>query len=121
MKNSKIFKSIPLFILCLFQIGYTIAQTGISRATAFEVGALYPGAIFTHTQDNAPGMGSIDGPFPNGVFYKFTLTTTTVVSISTCTSLTDTYLKLLDNAGNLITFKDDKHLINNLLTHFLFI
>jgi pimeloyl-ACP methyl ester carboxylesterase len=109
MKNSKLLKSIFFFILCLLQMGYAIAQTGISRATAFEAGSLYPGAVFTNTQNNAPGFADFtgSGPYPNGIFYKFTLTTTTVVSISTCTSLTDTYLKLLDNAGNTLFSNDD--------------
>lgn len=107
MKNSNLLKSITLFILSLLQVGYSIAQTGISRATAFEVGSLYPGAIFTNTQDNSLGIGGYEGPFPNGIFYKFTLTATTVVSITTCTSFTDTYLKLLDNAGNTLFTNDD--------------
>ena len=60
MKIYKFFKSIHLFILCLFQIGYTSAQTGISRQTAFELGSLYSGAIFTNTQNNTTGFGGVD-------------------------------------------------------------
>ena len=34
--NHNLFKMIALSILGLLQIGYSLAQTGLSRATAFE-------------------------------------------------------------------------------------
>ena len=81
MKNFKTLYTAFLALLVILVANPLKAQTGISRATAFEVGSLYPGAIFTNTQDNSPGMMNFGGAFPNGIFYKFTLTTTTVVSI----------------------------------------
>lgn len=107
MKNNKTLHTAFLVLIVILITNTLKAQTGISRQTAFEVGSLYPGAIFSNTQDNAPGFAGFDGPFPNGIFYKFTLTVTTVVSISTCTSATDTYLHLLDNAGNTLVSNDD--------------
>lgn len=92
MKNLiNLYKSF-LPLLLIFISFHSTAQTGLSRATAFEAGSLYPGAIFTDIQNNYYGFMGDTSPFPNGIFYKFTLNTTTVVSISTCTSMVDTYL-----------------------------
>ena len=84
-KIMKIYKTLyaAFFALIALLIANSLkAQYGTSRQTAIEAGALYPGAIFTNTQDNSPSFAGFDGLFPNGIFYKFTLTAATVVSIS---------------------------------------
>ena len=82
MKNYKTLYKVLLSSLLISITVKASAQTGISRQTAFELGSFYPGAIFTNIQDNTTGFGGFDQPFPNGIFYNFTLSSPTVVTIS---------------------------------------
>jgi hypothetical protein len=121
------YSTTSFLILSIFLIISTtlFAQQPIGSTinNPINAGTISPGMVYTDTKNNAivNGFGNDYGQPSDDIYYKFTLNTAAEVSISNCSSTFDTYLHVLDAEGNFITFKDDKHLINNLLTHFLFI
>ncbi len=97
----------------------TVADNGSSNtppgayfSNAIDAGTLSPGTPFSSTLSNSACYGndfnhSSNQP-SNDIFYKFTLGSSAIVSLSTCGSgLSDTFLHLLDASGNQITFNDD--------------
>ena len=68
----------------------------------------YSGGNFTYTDSrNNSGYGNDYGQPSDDIFYKFTVQGTTQITVTTCNSSFDTYLWLLDAAGNEVTHDDD--------------
>lgn len=81
---------------------------GSGTTYAINAGVFSGSGSFTDTRNNADAcLGNNYGQLSNDIFYKFTLTNSATVSLSHCGSSFDTYMYLLDQAGNLITFNDD--------------
>ena len=74
-----------------------------------QVGTLYWGNTFYDSQDNSSynGFGDDFGQSSDDIFYKFSLSASSEVSISHCGSGIDTYMYLLDAYGNTIESNDD--------------
>ncbi|MEI6348003.1 MAG: glycine-rich domain-containing protein [Bacteroidota bacterium] len=71
-----------------------------------DAGTLACTSPYSNTQNNG-SFANDYGQASGDIFYKFTLSSTQTVQIKTCGSGFDTYLSLLDNAGNVITINDD--------------
>lgn len=83
-------------------------SSGAGMAYAINAGIFSGSGSFTDTRSNADAcLGNNYGQMSNDIFYRFTLTNSATVSLSHCGSSFDTYMYLLDQSGNLITFSDD--------------
>ncbi len=90
---------------------------GATLATAIDAGTVSScGFLFSDKRSNAPSncYGNDFGQASDDIFYKFTLTSSTQVSIDLCNSTFDTFLTLLDGNGNQITYNDNSALCNSL-------
>lgn len=89
----------------------SVELQGSLFSNAINVGVLSSGASYSDTKNNTPGNGYGNelGQPSEDIFYKFTLNSSTLteVTISHCGSAFDTYLHLLDAAGNSIATNDD--------------
>ncbi|GHT74117.1 hypothetical protein AGMMS50262_06460 [Bacteroidia bacterium] len=96
-----------LFCLCLYTL-----QAQDTRETAVNIGTKTAAFTYTNTLNTTSYTDkfttSMGGKSTNDVFYKFTLSKPMEVVISHCgSSLSDTYLHLLDALGNRIAYNDD--------------
>ena len=101
-------------LLLLIQGGQPLfAQSGIYIWDPIDAGSYGcggGGGTFSDTRNNDASYGFMDqlGQSSPEIYYTFTLTSTSTVTISTCgSSLGDTYLHLLDAYGNEIASDDD--------------
>jgi len=80
---------------------------GTTLATAIDAGSL--STPFTDTQNNSSSScyQNYMGQPSNEIYYKFTLTSTSDVSLSHCGTTFDTYMHLLDVNGTEIASNDD--------------
>ena len=80
---------------------------GATLATAIDAGTL--SGSFTDTKNNSPTScyQNLMGQPSSEIYYKFTLSASSEVSISHCGTAFDTYIHLLNNSGTEITFNDD--------------
>ena len=97
--------------LALLSFVQAMAQPeGANLAYPIEAGQLQFGASFTDTRNNHPTNGFGNDMFNNesdDIFYRFSLNHAATVQVSHCSSQIDTYLYILDEAGNVITSLDD--------------
>ncbi len=83
---------------------------GKDMSSPIDIGALFPGASYSDTKNNDPanGFGNDMGQPSDDIYYKFSISGTQTVNISTCNSaLGDTYLHILNSAGTEIYYDDD--------------
>jgi hypothetical protein len=96
-----------LFLPAMFSIA--LNMTGQISVAPNPVTAGIFGSSFSYSNtQNSQNCGNYYGRSTNDAAYKFTLTTEMEVVISHCgSSLSDTYLHLLDASGNRIVYNDD--------------
>jgi hypothetical protein len=95
-------------ILISFAPGYSYGQTGNTLANPIVAGSFSSVFQYVNSQNTVNFTNEYVGRPANDVFYRFTLTEATTVTISHCGStLPDTYLHLLDASGNRIAYNDD--------------
>jgi hypothetical protein len=82
---------------------------GAKLQNPVELGTIAACSSVTKTNDNSPVncFGNDFGQSSDDIFYRFSLSTAQTLNFSTCASGFDTYLTLLDNAGNIIESNDD--------------
>jgi len=106
---------ITLLTICVFLLSsaFAFGQVGSTISNSIDMGVLSLGT-YTRTNSNDPVNGYGDyftGTYnqpSDDIFYKFRITQTIDVSISTVDSeLQDTYLHLLDSTGVVIADDDD--------------
>jgi hypothetical protein len=87
---------------------YSYGQTGNTLANPVVAGSFSSAFQYSNSQNTDNFTNDYVGRSSNDVFYKFTLTVPMTVTISHCGStLSDTYLHLLDASGNRIAYNDD--------------
>lgn len=83
-------------------------SVGANMTYAINAGSFSGSGSYTDTRSNADGcLGNDLGQPSNDIYYQFTLTGTSEVTLSHCGSGFDTYLHLLDASGNLVAYNDD--------------
>ncbi|WP_202913658.1 DVUA0089 family protein, partial [Pararcticibacter amylolyticus] len=83
---------------------------GANRNNAIQAGTFSSSGSFTHTMSNAdPCLGNDIGQLSNDIYYQFTLTNSSVVTLSHCGSGFDTYMHLLNSSGGTIATNDDNN------------
>ncbi|HML70292.1 MAG TPA: FG-GAP-like repeat-containing protein [Macellibacteroides fermentans] len=88
--------------------GSLIYMQGDSFLDPINVGVFGSSFKYSDTQNTSNFTNSYTVRSPNDVFYKFTLTSKMLVIMTHCgSSLTDTFMSLLDASGNLIASNDD--------------
>jgi|GEM_PF-120694 len=86
----------------------TYGQTGNTQSNPIVVGVFSSAFSYSNSQNTSNFTNDYIKRTPNDVYYKFTLNKKMEVTISHCGStLSDTYLSLLDASGNLIAYNDD--------------
>ncbi len=108
MKKTYLIKVLCL-VCFLFNTANVFAQYGATMYDPIEVGTLYWGNTFNDTQDNSTfnGFGNDFGQYSDDIFYRFSVSNSSEVSISHCGSGFDTYMYILDANGNIIASNDD--------------
>jgi hypothetical protein len=102
---AKIGFATAILLLCSM-IGY--AQTGNTLQNPIVAGSFGSGFQYSNSQNTSNFTNNYSGRSSNDVFYKFTLTVPMDIVIDHCgSSLSDTYLHLLDESGNRIAYNDD--------------
>lgn len=100
-----------LITLCtmLFSNMVLAQKPGSTLSNPINIGTLSPGVPYYDTQNNSPGNGfGNEMGYPNDdIYHKFTLSKADTVNLSHCGSGFDSFLYLLDAAGNIITSNDD--------------
>jgi hypothetical protein len=82
--------------------------TGNTMPNAIVAGTYSSAFQYSNLQNTSGFTNNYTGRATNDVFYRFTLNTAMTVTVSHCgSSLSDTYLHLLDASGNLIESDDD--------------
>ncbi len=106
IKNSiaRIKRCILLFFVSLPAVA--IAQ-GVNMSNPIVMGTYNTGTFSYTDARNNSSYGNDYGQSGPDIYYKFTVTGTTTISISTCSSGWDTYLHLLDGTGALVLSNDD--------------
>lgn len=87
-----------------------VRPAGATLATAIDAGTVSScGFLFSDKRNNAFSncYGNDFGQASDDIFYKFLLTSSTEVSIDLCNSSFNTFLTLLNGAGNQIAVNDD--------------
>jgi RHS repeat-associated protein len=88
-------------------IGGAIIE-GDNLPVPINAGTFYSGFQYTNSQNTTNFTNAYTGRPTNDVFHKFILSNPMIVEISHCSStLSDTYLYLLDESGNRIDYNDD--------------
>lgn len=91
-------------------VGVYITPTpvGATQGNPINVGTLTCSS-YSNTQNNSTVncFGHEIGNASDDIYYSFTLTAPTIVTISHCGSGFDTYMRLLDNLGTQLYFNDD--------------
>ncbi|MDP4240347.1 MAG: DUF6443 domain-containing protein, partial [Bacteroidota bacterium] len=100
-----------LMVLCLSSLPAR-AQVYGSMNNPIDIGYFDSGGstdFYDSNENNDPsnGFGNNIGQLSDDVWYKFTVTSTTVINISLCGSDFDTYLHLLDENENELESNDD--------------
>ncbi|TKC54975.1 hypothetical protein FBD94_25625, partial [Pedobacter hiemivivus] len=96
-------------------LNFEIAQSGLpvtgsGRSTAIDVGSFGSSGGYTDTRSNAdPCLNNNIGQQSNEIYYRFTLTQASQVTITNCGSNVDTYVYLLDASGVLIDSDGDNY------------
>ncbi|MGB4776353.1 MAG: T9SS type A sorting domain-containing protein [Daejeonella sp.] len=104
---------LKMFALLSFSLitGFSVSAQpiGSTLAKPVQVGTLSPGIVFSDTKNNASANGYLNniGNPSDDIYYKFTISSGAMVSISHCTSGFDTYLHLLNANGAVIASNDD--------------
>ena len=81
---------------------------GVNMPSAIDAGTLYGGGSFSDTRDNGDAcLNNGMGQASNEIYYRFTLGTQAMVTLSHCSSGFDTYMHLLDVNGQTISTNDD--------------
>jgi hypothetical protein len=87
---------------------YSYGQTGNTLGNPVVAGSFNSAFQYSNSQNTVNFTNDYVGRSANDVFYQFTLTVPMAVTISHCGStLSDTYLHLLDASGNRIAYNDD--------------
>ena len=88
-------------------------QTGNTLSNPIIVGTFSSAFNYSNSQNTVNFTNSYTARSPNDVYYRFTLNRKMEVTMSHCGStLSDTYLILLDNSGNKINYNDDYYGMN---------
>jgi len=86
----------------------TYGQTGNTQSNPIVVGTFSTAFSYSNSQNTSNFTNNYTKRTPNDVYYKFTLNKKMEVTISHCGStLSDTYVSLLDASGTLIDYNDD--------------
>ncbi|TKC60288.1 hypothetical protein FBD94_15395 [Pedobacter hiemivivus] len=95
-------------------LSFDISSTGGTPSEGANIGnAIHAGSFgssgsYTDSRSNADGcLGNDIGQASNDIYYQFSLSGESEVTLSHCGSGFDTYMHLLDASGNEIAFNDD--------------
>ncbi len=103
--------TLPIICILLLLVCATVntyGQTGNTQSNPIVVGTFSSAFSYSNSQNTSNFTNDYTKRTPNDVYYRFTLNKKMEVTISHCGStLSDTYLSLLDASGNLITYNDD--------------
>ncbi len=95
-------------VMNLSTYGGGITSEGSGMYNAVQAGTFSGSGSYTDTRSNADAcLGNNIGQASNDIYYQFTLTGSSVVTLSHCGSGIDTYMHLLDASGTVITTNDD--------------
>lgn len=107
--RTKTFYALNLLLLQTF-LNLTVlhAQTGNTMSNSIVVGTFSAGFQYSNSQNTSNFTNNFTGRPSNDVFYKFTLNKKMEVTLKHCGStLSDTYIHLLDVSGNVMAYNDD--------------
>ena len=106
MKATSIFCRF-LVTVFLFVPRVSFTQTGTTMSNPIIMGS-YGGGSFTYNDSrSSAGYGNEYGQPSEDIFYRFTVTGSAEISVSTCAADIDTYLYLLKNDGSLLEQSND--------------
>lgn len=82
--------------------------SGNTFANPIDAGSFSANFSYSNSQNTASGFTNNYGQSAHDVFYKFTITIPMRVTLNHCgSSISDTYLHLLNSSGTRITYNDD--------------
>jgi len=86
-------------------------SAGSSLSAAIDAGTLYGGGSFSDTRNNGdPCFYNSIGQVSSEIYYRFSLATAATVTLSHCGSgIGDSFMHLLNSAGQLISSNDDNY------------
>ena len=121
MKQTYFFRAFVVLALFLFPEVSAFAQpVGANIGNPINAGTLIPGIPFSDTRNNSPanGYGNDMGQLSDDIYYKFSLSSSTEVSISHCSSAFDTYMHLIAGTIRHVMYFISRNLILLLATFF---
>ncbi|WP_407426204.1 DUF6443 domain-containing protein, partial [Arcticibacter sp.] len=90
--------------------GSGTASAGSNMSNAIDGGTYGSPGTFTDTRSNADGcLGNNIGQPSNDIYYRFAMPFYSTITLSHCGSNIDTYMHVLDGAGNVIATNDDNY------------
>jgi RHS repeat-associated protein len=105
-KTVKTSLRVGLFVCALLKFSFCFSQ-GNNMSNPLVMGT-YNAGTYTYTDyRNTSSYGNDYGQSSADIFYRFTVSGPTTISISTCGSGWDTYLHLLNSSGSSVVVNDD--------------
>jgi RHS repeat-associated protein len=99
---------ISLLLLILFNLSILYGQTGNTLSNPIDAGTFSPSFQYSNIQNTGNFTNEFNGRPSNDVYYKFTLNKKMEVTLKHCGStLSDTYIHLLNASGEVIAYNDD--------------